>query len=241
MGVLWALAVAAVLAPQSLRPWGLAVLYGVVAAAASAQAVDASRRDHHGTDRLIAGLGASSLAVSATLGAQVLGAGFLGLVVVALVAVLVTPESVHRPIPRAGAIVLAAGITGGAAASLVLLSSYEIGALIILLVFVMVYDASDFIVGSGASNGLEGPVAGMLMIAATASVFAVVEAPPFRGADVWTFAILTMISLPAGQMVASAMLPQANHHAPALRRLDSMLVVAPLWAGLVGLYMANVA
>jgi hypothetical protein len=104
----------------------------------------------------------------------------------------------------------------------------------------MVYDASDFIVGSGASNGIEGPLAGMLFIAAASGLFAVVEAPPFRGVDIWSFAVLAMIACPAGQILASALLPQANSHAPALRRLDSMLVVAPAWAGLVGLYLARV-
>ena len=50
-----------------------------------------------------------------------------------------------------------------------------------------------------------------------------------------------MWQLPAtrGQIVASAMLPAAAARAPALRRLDSLLVAAPLWAGLVGLYITR--
>ena len=132
-------------------------------------------------------------------------------------------------------------ICGGAAASLVLLAEYEIGALIILLVFVMVYDASDFIVGSGASNGIEGPVAGMLFIAVASAAFAELSAPPFNdhGSDIWSFSVLAMIACPAGQILASALLPKADAHAPALRRLDTLLVVAPAWAGLIGLYLAR--
>ena len=65
--------------------------------------------------------------------------------------------------------------------------------------------------------------------------------PPFRGADVWTFALLAALACPAGQFLASAMLPNASVRAPALRRLDSLLIVAPAWAGLVGLYLQRAA
>jgi hypothetical protein len=241
LGVLWAIAVVAVLVPQALRPWGLAVLYGVVAGAAAAQVIDAHRGNRTSADRAVAAFGASGLAVAATLGTQALGLGYLLLVAAALAAALGTPEPGRLPLPRAGHIVAAAGICGGAAASLVLLAEYEIGALIILLVFVMVYDASDFIVGSGATNGIEGPLAGMLFIAAASAVFAVVSAPPFNdhGSDIWSFSVLAMIACPAGQILASALLPKADAHAPALRRLDTMLVVAPAWAGLIGLYLAR--
>ena len=51
--------------------------------------------------------------------------------------------------------------------------------------------------------------------------------------------VLAMIACPAGQILASALLPKASAHAPALRRLDTMLVVAPAWAGLIGLYLAR--
>lgn len=241
LGVLWAVAVVAVLAPQALRPWGLAVLYGACAGWAAAQVIEAHRGTRTGADWSVAAFGGSALAVAATLGTQALGIGYLVLVVVALAAAVATPERGRLPIPRAALVVAAAGICGGAAASLVLLADYEIGALIILLVFVMVYDASDFIVGSGATNGIEGPLAGMLFIAAASGLFAVVHAPPFRGVDIWSFSVLAMVACPAGQILASALLPQADSHAPALRRLDSMLVVAPAWAGLVGLYLTRAA
>jgi hypothetical protein len=239
LGVLWAVAVIGALAPPDLRPWGLAVLFGVVAGAAAAQVVDAHRGDHHSPERALAALGASALGVVATLGSQALGAGYLALAVAALAVTVVTPEEGRSSVARAGHAVAAAGICGGAAASLVLLAQYEIGAVIILLVFVMAYDASDFIVGSGASNGIEGPLAGILFIAATSAVFAVVNAPPFRGVDVWSFAVLAMVACPVGQILASALLPRADAHAPALRRIDSLLVVAPAWAGLVGLYLTH--
>ena len=239
LGVLWAIAVVASLAPQVLRPWGFAVLYGVVAGAAAAQVIDAHRISHRAMDRIVAALAGSALPVAAISGTRALGLGYLGLVGAALVAAFATREAGRLPLARAGHIIEAAGICGGAAASLVLLAQYEIGALILLLCFVMAYDASDYVVGSGASNGIEGPLAGAFFIAAIAAIAAELRVPPFRGPDVWSFAVLAMIACPAGQILASAMLPAANSRAPALRRLDSMLIVAPAWAGLVGLYLTR--
>ncbi len=238
LGVLWAVSVAVSLAVAPLRPYGLAMLYAVVAGVAAMQVVDAWHEVRVGADRWVAALGASSLPVLATLGVRPLGAGLLGTVVVALGAVAVQGGGRDMPLfAAAGHTVFAAGACGGAAAALVLLADYEIGAVIILLVYLMVFDASDYVVGSGASNGVEGPLAGALFIGAVTAVFAVTEVPPFRGADIWTFAALAAVACPAGQVLASAMLPRAAARAPALRRLDSALIVAPAWAGLIGLYL----
>ena len=239
LGVLWLLAVVLSLAFSPLRPYGLAILYGVAAGLAAQQVVDAWHRERTGNLRWVTALGASSLPVLATAGTGPLGVGLL-LLVVAAVVVAITDGPGVRELPvlaEAGNSVLAAGVCGGAAASLVLLANYDIGAVIILIVYLMVYDACDYIVGSGASNGVEGPLAGGLFIAATTMLLAVIEVPPFRGADIWNFAVLAAVACPAGQLLASAMLPRADAFAPALRRLDSLLIVAPAWAGLIGLYL----
>jgi hypothetical protein len=39
---------------------------------------------------------------------------------------------------------------------------------------------------------------------------------------------------PIGQMVASAVLPDAAVRAPAVRRLDSLMVLAPIWPLVIG-------
>jgi hypothetical protein len=240
LAVVWVLAVVASLAIEPLRPYGLAALYAVVAGVAAMAVVDAWHEVRAGADRWVAAVGASTLPVLATQGARALGAGLV-LVVVAAVGAAARREARDRAlVDAAGHTVLSAGLCGGAAASLVLLADYEIGAVIILLVYVMVYDASDYVVGSGATNGVEGPLAGALFIAAVTLLLAVTEVPPFRGTDIWNFAVLAAVACPAGQLLASAMLPSAEVRAPALRRLDSLLVVAPAWAGLLGLYLQRV-
>ena len=241
LGVAWGVIVVASLVLTPLRPYGLATVYGVVAGVAALQVVDAWRRHRNGADRWVAALGASSLPVLATLGVRVLGAALMALVLAGLAAAWRQREEGVELFSRAGHTVGAAGVCGLAAASLVLLADYEIGAVLILLVYVMVYDASDYLVGSGASNGIEGPLAGILAIVAVTMVFAFTNVPPFRGADIWNFAVLAVMGCPVGQLVASAMLPRAGAFAPALRRIDSVLVVGPAWAGLVGLYLQRVS
>lgn len=241
LAVVWLLAVVASLAVTPLRPFGLATLYAVVAGAAAMQVVDAWHEVRTGGDRWVAALGASMLPVLAALGARPLGAGLLVLVAAALVMAARRAVGGMSLLAEAGHTVLSAGLCGGAAASLVLLADYEIGAVIILLVYLMVYDSSDYVVGSGATNGVEGPLAGGLAIAAVTVLLAVTEVPPFRGVEIWNFALLAAVACPAGQLLASAMLPRANAPAPALRRLDSLLIAAPAWAGLIGLYLQRVA
>jgi hypothetical protein len=238
IGVLWAASVAASLALHPLRPFGLATLYGVVAGLAALQVVDAWHQVRVGADRWVAALGASALPVLATMGVRPVGVALVALVVVAVGVAVAQRAAQDLPVfAAAGHTVSSAGLCGGAAAALVLLADYEIGAVIILLILVMVYDASDYVVGSGSPNGVEGPIAGILFMAAVTCVMAVLNVPPFRGVDIWSFSVLAMLACPAGQLVASAMMPSASARAPALRRLDSILLVAPAWAGLVGLYL----
>lgn len=241
IGVMWAITVGVAIAFRPLRPYGLATLYGVVAGMAAVQVVDAWNEVRRSADRWVAGLGASAMPILATLGVRPLGGVLIALVVAAVLAATVRPNRRVPLLAAAGHSVLAAGLCGGAAASLVLLADYEIGAVIILVILVMAYDASDYIVGSGADNGVEGPVAGMMFIGAITALLAVMNVPPFRGVDIWSFSVLAMVACPAGQYLASAMLPVSTAQAPALRRLDSLLIVAPAWAGLIGLYIQHAA
>ncbi len=46
---------------------------------------------------------------------------------------------------------------------------------------------------------------------------------------------ITMLAAPLGQLLASAILPRAGAPASGLRRLDSLLLAAPIWAYSVGI------
>ena len=46
---------------------------------------------------------------------------------------------------------------------------------------------------------------------------------------------ITMVAVPLGQLLASAILPHAGAPASGLRRIDSLLLAAPIWAYSVGI------
>ncbi len=214
------------------------VLYAAVAAVAAAQIVDVWA----GRGAELVRWGAMAIAgvvgVSASFGTAALGGALLFGVVVGVVAGA-TEIFVRRPLLPATALVLQASLpTGLAAASVILAMRYEIGAGVILLAMVMAFDLGDFLIGSGAGSLLEGPVAGALMIVLVTAVAAIIGAPPFHGALVWAFAAGAMVLCPLGQVAASWLLPDATTRAPALRRLDSLLLVGPAWAFAAGLVAA---
>src|SRR5690606_7046160 len=105
----------------------------------------------------------------------------------------------------------------------------DIGAAATLFVLVSAYEFGDFLVGSGASNPVEGPASGMLAVAVLTGALVVVPPPPFESASLLLFGVIVLVTAPIGQVVASAILPRAGAPARALRRLDSYLVAAPVW------------
>jgi hypothetical protein len=95
------------------------------------------------------------------------------------------------------------------------------------------YELGDYIVGSGASNPVEGPLAGVTTAALVSLPLALVLVEPYNVAGVALLGF-TAVVLPLGQLVGSAVLPGAGAHAPALRRIDTLFVLAPLWAAAAG-------
>ena len=66
----------------------------------------------------------------------------------------------------------------------------------------------------------------------------IVSTTPFSAlsfGEAWFFGGVVAVGAPLGQLLASALLPAAAAPASALRRLDSLLLVAPAWCWGVGL------
>src|SRR5918994_1100740 len=145
------------------------------------------------------------------------------LVLSALVAVVAACTPGGARLPGAGgriaglAILLIATIPAIAGASVVLVRSESRAAALVLLLLVSAYEMGDFIVGSGASNPVEGPLAGITTAMLLALPLAVLLVAPFddAGAPLLGFAAA---ACPLGQVMASAMLPDAGATAPARRR-----------------------
>jgi len=225
-GVVW-FAIAGVALWFGIVP--TALLFGLVAALAAAQTATALRTKWRRPDRRVAAAIAAALPLSA-----LVGVGLTGIVVMVAAVLSVVASAVLRakgtdPIVDAGAVIRSSLFVGLAAASMVLLHRVDIGAAMALFLLVSAYEFGDFLVGSGASNRVEGPVSGIIAVVVVTVALAVAQVPPFEGGTIWLFGVIAALLCPVGQVAASAILPRAGAPARALRRLDSYLVAAPVW------------
>ncbi len=129
------------------------------------------------------------------------------------------------------ALTLAIGVAiGFAAAGPVLVRHTGISAALLLLAMICAYDAGAYLIGTGASSAWEGPAAGVAALIPITIFAEVVLVPPFAGAQPLFLGVLAAVLAPCGPVAASALLGDRSGHAPALRRLDSLLLLGPLWA-----------
>lgn len=217
----------------------LLLVYGAAAGLAAAQVARSHVEAGAGVDpRLAAAL---SVTVSAS---ALLGARFVGLVILAAVVVALADSWMHASrqssvLGDAGITLQAALVPAAVAVAIALTLRYEIGAVVTLILLASVFDLGDFLVGSGAASVIEGPLAGTAAVAVVTAVVAVLNVPPFGGAWVWAFGAGAAVLCPAGQVLASAILPDGMVRSPALRRLDSLLLLAPLWAWAIAVPLAR--
>jgi len=147
---------------------------------------------------------------------------------VALVARVFSPT---RAPSRDVALTLVIGLAIGlAAASPVLMRQRGIIPALLLLAFAAVYDAGAYLVGTGAASPWEGPAAGVAAFVPLTMFAAVVFIPPFSGTEPLLLGLVAALLTPIGPVAGSALLGDSAADAPGLRRLDSLLVLGPIWA-----------
>ena len=219
LGVVWfAIVLAALFAGRA----GLVLLLAPVAGLAALQALRSRRA--RAPSPAVAGGGALLLVIAAAFGP--VAAGVVLLVLLLLIGANVVAQH-HRRDPL---VALATAVAVGVAcAAPVLLLQEGAVPVFVLLTYAAVYDASAYVVGTGAHSSWEGPAAGVASIAAVTLAVAAVLVPPFRGASPWILGGLAALSAPMGPFVGSALLGDRRANVPALRRLDSLLVLAPVW------------
>jgi hypothetical protein len=234
LGLLW-FVLAVVSSLVGMVP--VALLFGLVAGAAGLQTAGAWRRAGHRPAQLVAGFGALAMPLAALLGIGL--AGVAGLAYTAAAA-LAAGRDADRRVPlvvKMGDTVRSGFFVGLAAAAAVLLARTDAGALLILVVLVSGYEVGDYVVGTGADNPAEGPIAGIAAVTVLTFAVAVFEFPPFDGGSAWVFGLLVAALAPLGRFVAGWLAPPGSTRVPALRRLDSWLIVAPVWAFLLWRYL----
>lgn len=234
LGMLWFLVAVVALA---VGPLPTALVYGAAAAIAAAQTVKVWRRTGVRPNRLAAAAMAMAMSLGACLGAGGAGLGILAGVALAIGVATLDGSSPRQAISDAGWTIQCALPPGLAAMSMVLLARLDQGSAIALLLLVSAYETGDYIVGSGSRNPFEGPAAGLSAIVVITFIVATLPISTLNFGEAWLFGGLVALLAPMGQLVASALLPAAGAPASALRRLDSLLLAAPVWCVGVGLVL----
>jgi hypothetical protein len=217
--------------------WALTFTFAIAAGWAAMETADRWRERGVAADPWVAALGAAVVGGAGAAGAGYVGGAILLVVLAAVARMALSPIGRDHVLSAAGNTVGCAIPFGLAAASVVLANDLEIGAVVALLLFAAAYDAGDYLIGSGSSNSVEGPLTGIVTIGVVAMAIAVLGTPPFEGVPAYTFAVIAAVLCPLGQLAASAILPASDARAPSVRRLDSLLLLAPLWVWSVGIFM----
>ena len=165
----------------------------------------------------------------------------LGPTAVAMVmvpAALIASMSAIRVMPERDLFALAVAVGGPAVAAICFIiadaQSANVGLTLALLV--CLYDAACYVNGHGRGvGGWAGITAGLSSVAVLAVLVAAVLVPPFGGVTPWLVVGFTGMMAPLGVALATA--APGWSRLPALRRLDSMILAAPVWVILVALFV----
>lgn len=232
LGVAWFVLAAVAI---GVGPLPTAIVYGGAAAIAAAQTARRWRKRKHRPDEIIAALMAGLMGAGACLGAGGAGLGLLVGVILAYMRATADTRSPNPKLDDAGWTIQCALAPGIVAMSMVLLARLDQGSALALLLLVSAYETGDYLVGSGARSSYEGPVAGAAAIVVITFIVSTLPISTLDFGEAWLFGGFVVLLAPAGQLFASALLPSAKSSASALRRLDSLLLAAPVWCFGIGL------
>ncbi len=229
LGILWFVGAVIAFAAGIV---GITLYFGVAFAAASSHTLRTWRSRGHDVDPTVA-LGSTAVVVAlAGFGPRLMGLGLLALAGMAIAVSLQSGADESGPriaMGKVGLVLQCTLPTALAGGSVVLLADREIWAAVAIVFLASAYEAGDYLVGSGAANSVEGPLAGAAAVLVASMAIAAGGFPPFDIGEAMLFGLAVAPLALAGQYLATAMLPHARAFAPALRRVDSLLLAAPIW------------
>jgi hypothetical protein len=225
LGVAWAIVTTGLLVAG---PGWLSVWMAAIAFVAASQVANVWRKRGERPLPGFAAAAAAAVPLTAATGLDHMNMVVAGAIVLTLVARTAAPTKAPG---RDVALTLVIGLSiGMAAAAPVLLRSINIPAALYLLACAALYDAGAYLVGTGASSEWEGPAAGVAALIPLTMLAAVALVPPFHGGTPLLLGLLAAVLAPFGPVAGSALLGDRTAYAPALRRLDSLLILGPIWA-----------
>lgn len=225
LGAVWAAAAVGALVSGTV-PFAL-----LMAAAAGAAAAQAARTWRHASPARnpVVPAALASAAVAA-LGAALGVTGFMVVGVLAVAGGAVWAWVASGGSPRDAALtVVCAVVPAAAVAGPVLLRRSSLEVPFILMAVALLYDAGSWVMGSGSRHRWLGPLAGVACIVPVTMLVAALGLQ-FRGSDAWLLGGLAAVLAPLGPVAATFVLGDRRGHAPALRRIDSLVVLGPVWS-----------
>ena len=224
IGVLWAIATVAVTIQG--QAW-LAGWLSLIAFVGASQATGARRTGGHRPPPALAAVLAAAAPIAAVYGVRYLVAVVAGGLALALVA----GGLGHGRGPRDLALAIGIGVVlGAAAAGPVVTRDLGIAPTLFLFACMATYDAGAYLVGTGASSAWEGPVAGMVALIPVTLIGAIILSPPFPSGTPLGLGALAACLAPLGPLVGTALVGSRDVDAPGLRRLDSLILLGPVFA-----------
>jgi hypothetical protein len=228
--VLWA---AVVLAATVIGPVGLVVVLVPVTLMAAGSALRLTKVRASARPLVLA---IAVLVPVASIAGPAVWAG--GVVVAAVAIVAVVSSSGHR---RPARVALLVCWPAAAAGAVVAAARQDLGVALILIVAACLWDAANFVVGTGDAadildtGGIGGAVAGSAVVVLLMVVVSAVADASLRGLPVVVLASVAVTLLPAG--VAAGRRVTGPVALPGFRRLDSLLIAAPVWVGATALLL----
>ncbi len=226
LGFLWIVVVGAALVAGRVP---LAIVYSATAALGGYQTARCWQPLGRNPNPYLSAAIGGGIGLSAILGAYSLGVAILIAAGVSILAAFTSSDARQDPVGAVGFTLQCGLFVGLAAASPTLAYRVDVGAAAALIIFVSVYEMGDYLVGSGSKNAIEGPLAGITAIAVFAFALWVITFVPFQENSLLAFGALAAGLCPIGQLMASAVLPRSDARASAVRRLDSLFLLGPVW------------
>jgi hypothetical protein len=234
LGFLWFVVVMAALAVGKVP---LALVYSGTAALGGYQTARCWQPLGRNPNQYLAAVIGGGIGLSALAGAYWLGAAILTAAGLSIFAAFTSVDARQEPLGAVGYTLQCGLFVGLAAAAPTMAYRVDVGAAAALIIFVSVYEMGDYLVGSGSKNAIEGPLAGITAIAVFAFALWVITFVPFQENSLLAFGALAAGLCPVGQLMASAVLPRSDAKASAVRRLDSLFLLGPVWVVAIWSYL----
>jgi hypothetical protein len=205
----------------------LALWLALAAALAAVQSARSWRGHDDAPNPAGAGVAVLLLVVGAAFGLPGLVAGAAAAGVIGVATAGKRPARLRRFVLVTAPPLLAAGS--------VVLTYRSRGATVALVVLVLAaaHDAGAYLVGTGANSPWEGVAAGLAADAAVTLGAAAMFKPPFP----WVLGAVALVATPAGPWVTSVLLGDRETRVPAVRRLDSLVLLGPAALAVAELFL----